>query len=194
MSSPFILAFGHRKRTGKDTACKMFIEYLGQVRPDLIVEHVSFAKKLKACCYDLFGWAGLQPAEFYELEENAHLREVKLELVGLTPREIWIAVGNKLREVYQDVWVDNALRSPTKAHIRVLSDLRYPNEGGIVEKLGGYSVKMVRPDIPDTDDVADSAMQNYDRWSLVIKNEAGLPELREKVIHLADYILRNKIS
>ncbi len=188
MNNALVVGFGHRKRTGKDTASNMLLTHLAALAPDVTVEKVSFAKKLKAVSYDMFGWAGLQPGDFYELDENAHLREVVLPLVGKTPRQIWIEVGNKMREVYADIWVRNALLGP-KAQIIVLSDLRYHNEAGIIEELGGFRYKLNRPGVPISNDVADVNLDNYTNWSEVIQNDGELAELSDKVLVIARTVL-----
>lgn len=183
------VAFGHRKRTGKDTAGGLLKQQLNFLAPFLVVKEVSFATKLKEISYDLFKWAGLQPGAFYELPENAHLREVVLPAVGKTPRQIWIEVGNKLREVCPEVWVQNAL-FVDGADVVIVRDLRYLNEADIIESKGGHRYKMVRDSAPVSNDVADCNLDTYDRWTGIITNNGTIDDLAHKMYGLAKSIIR----
>jgi hypothetical protein len=184
-----IVAFGHRKRTGKDTAGGLLRKHLAVIAPELRVEEVSFAAKLKEISYDLFGWGGLQPGPYYELPENAHLREVVLPLLGKTPRQIWIEVGNLMRQVHSDVWINNALFVP--ADIVIVRDLRYHNEADIIEAKGGDRYKMVRDGVPVSNDVADVNLDNYTKWSGIIYNNGTITDLSDKMVDLAEKVVRD---
>lgn len=182
-----IVAFGHRKRTGKDTAAGLLQAHLNRLCPTLKVEQVSFATKLKEISYDLFKWGGLQPGAFYELPENAHLREVVLPLLGKTPRQIWIEVGNLMRQVHPEVWIKNALF--VDADVIIVRDMRYHNEAGEVESQGGLRYKMIRDSAPVSNDVADVNLDTYDRWTELIYNNGSLEELDAKVLDLAKIVI-----
>lgn len=167
-----IIAFGHRKRVGKDTAAKFLDTHLRCHGIKSV--KLSFAAKHKAVCYDMFHWAGLQPGIFYEDEKNAHLREVVLPKIGKTPRQIWIEVGNKMREVYSDVWIDNALYGTPNAQILIITDLRFANEASKVKSLNGVIFKIIRPDAPVSDDASDSALDDYTGWDRILENTGDL--------------------
>jgi len=183
-----IVAFGHRKRTGKDTAGGLLHKHLRIIAPELRVEEVSFALKLKETSYELFKWGGLQPGPFYELAENAHLREVVLPLLGKTPRQIWIEVGNLMREVHPDVWINNALYA--EADIVIVRDLRYHNEANIIEAKGGERYKMVRDGVEISNDVADVNLDNYQKWTGLVYNNGTIADLSDKMLDLAERVVR----
>ena len=110
-----IIAFGHRRRVGKDTATNALIDMLA-IR-GIPAVRVSFADGLKEVCTDIFGWAGLHgPAHYEEFPQEKE--EILLDL-GLSPRTIWIETGNKLRQVYEDVWIDMALNLPISLNVIV---------------------------------------------------------------------------
>jgi len=182
-----IVAFGHRKRTGKDTAAQMLTQHLTRLAPELKVEQVSFATKLKEVSYELFKWGGLQPGAFYEIEANAHLREVVLPLIGKTPRQIWIEVGNFMRQVHPEVWIKNALF--VDADVIIVRDMRYFNEAGEVEGRGGLRYKMIRNSAPISNDVADCNLDTYDRWTELVYNNGSLDDLDSKVESLANRVI-----
>jgi len=174
-----IIAFGHRKRVGKDTAAKFLDTHLRC--HGLRSVKLSFASKLKEVCYSMFHWAGLQPGIFYEDDKNAHLREVVLPLIGKTPRQIWIEVGNKMREVYADVWIDNALLGSGSAQLVIITDLRFANEAKKVHSLGGKIFKITRPDVPVSDDASDCALDGFTGWDGVLENNGDLKAFHELV-------------
>ena len=174
-----ILAFGHRKSVGKSTASKFLTTHLRCENPDLKIKEVSFAAKLKDISWQLFGWAGLQRGVYYETHYRE--KEFKLPRLGLTPRDIWIGVGNKLREVYENIWIDYALQ--TKVDIVIISDLRFSNEACAITKMGGRLVKINR-DVPKGIDPAEVDLMNWGDWDNIIDNNGTLNELNEKVITL----------
>jgi hypothetical protein len=180
-----IIAFGHRRRVGKDTATRLFVDALAS--KNIPARQVSFAGSLKDVCADIFGWAGLQGPSHYE-EHPAEKEEI-LPALGLSPRRIWIDVGNKLREVYEDVWIDLALNQAAKEKtVIIISDLRYPNEVDKVHCAGGVVVKIVRDKAPISNDVADTALANYEKWDMTIENNGTIDEFRQHLLPLVHIV------
>ena len=184
-----IVAFAHRKRVGKDTAAKMLDTILRINNPGIKIAKLSFASKLKDVCFQLFGWAGLMPGIFYEDDRNAHLREVVLPKIGKTPRQIWIEVGNKMREVYADVWIDNALLGAS-ADILIITDLRFENEAVKIHALGGRVIKITRQSAPVSDDASDSALDGYNGFDKIISNSGTLHDFNAEMVTLAGEIIQ----
>lgn len=175
------IGFGHRSRVGKDTASKFLNTELRLAGVKTV--HVSFAWKLKEICYDLYGWAGLkQPIHYENFPAD---RQIKLPILGLTPVEIWVAVGNKLREVYPKTWIDLALRGNKNAEFVIVSDVRYQNEVEAIKELGGRVYKIVRPDAAVLDTVADNALENFTGWDALIENNGTQESLYEKIKTMA---------
>lgn len=184
-----IIAFAHRKRVGKDTAAKFLDTALRLERPGIKVRKVSFAAKLKDICHQLFGWAGLQPGVYYENPANESKREEVLPAIGKTPRQIWIEVGNKMREVYPDVWVDNALRSLDSSYILIVTDCRFENEVNKIHELGGVVYKITRPDAPVSDDASDCALEGFAGFDGIIVNGGTLKDLHNSINEIAKGLL-----
>lgn len=178
-----IFGFGHRSRVGKDTAALFLTSYIRQHvrgRGKNVVK-TSFAAKLKSITHDIYGWAGLEAAEFYELPENEHLRNVKLQPINKTPVEIWIEFGTTVgRAIYYDTWIQFPLQQ--KRDYLIISDVRFPNEAEVIKKSGGMIFKIENPSVPLRDSVADNALQDFKGWDGTIINDRDLKSFNSSII------------
>lgn len=183
--NPMIVGLGHRKRVGKD----LFAEFLRDALAvrQIYTERTSFAYSLKSVCNQLYGWAGMRHAQYYE--EHPEFRDIVLEAIGKTPRTIWIEVGNKLREVYPHTWIKSVVGDECYAEVLIVRDVRYPNEAEEIQKLGGLLIKVERPDVPNTDDVADCALEGFDGWDSVVVNDGSIGRFREKAAELVQTLI-----
>lgn len=161
-----LIGIGHYSRTGKDTLAKAIVNQCANRNPSLKVRKYSFAGKLKEVAHYLYAWAGLQDGPFYETEEGARLRDVPLQ-IGLTPVEVWIGVGNKLREVYRATWVHPVIFDfiNDDSDVGIITDVRFPDEITAVENIRShFLIKTVRPGVSPRDSVSDRALLDCDRW------------------------------
>lgn len=190
-----IIAFGHQKRVGKDTAAGFVSTYLRVEKKVGSVKKAGFADKLKDVCHQLYSWAGLMPKEYYDQPNYAHMREVVLPAIGKTPREIWISFGNEVKTAtYPATWLDYLLKS-TEADWLIVSDMRFPIEADRILDLGGLVIKVTRPSVPHTSDAADDPLLSYENWSDHIINDGTLADFYNKVIGVVDaYIHRDLCS
>lgn len=177
-----IIAFGHRKRVGKDLACNLLFRHLRLNKKD--VQKSGFAHELKVICNQLYGWGGLQLPSYYDKPENEYLREVPLEAFGKTPRQMWIEVSQNLKAVYNDTWLNLLVNKYNKANILLISDLRFPNEVDYIKSNGGIVVRIDNPRVPHSDDPADVALANYDGWDQIILNDGTVEEYNTKLINM----------
>lgn len=181
-----VVSFGHRSRVGKDTCAGFLNTELRMLGTKTV--HVSFASKLKEVCYDLYSWDGMKRAIHYE--NIPADRQKKLPTIGKTPVEIWVEVGNKLREVYLLTWVQAALRGQMNAEVVIVSDVRYPNEIEAIRLLGGKIYKVTNSRAPILDTVADRALQDLPDtdWDGILVNEGTLAELHTQIRILAGQV------
>lgn len=186
-----ILALGHKKRMGKDTLARFMVTYLRTNTKNLNIQKAGFADKLKDIAHQLFRWAGLMDGLYYDA--NHDQREMPLEAIGLTPREIWIGLGNKFRDVYPNVWIDYLLNKSNCDYL-IITDMRYPNEFERVKAMGGFCCKITRNEIPISHDVADDALDHYpdDKWDFHINNSGSLNDLNKDAEFLAKHLMQNK--
>lgn len=179
-----ILAFGHRKNVGKDTCVRFLKTHLRLENPGINIVVKGFADKVKEICYDLYGWAGLQPAHFYEEPGKHGLKEVVLPKIGKSPRQLWIDLGNGLRDrVYEPTWA-HYLFHMTKADVLLINDLRFPTEADYIKDFGGWTVRVDRPDQPKVTDGADDRLADYTSWTGQLVNMGSLNDLQTNVISL----------
>ena len=183
-----IIAFGYKKGSGKDTAAQFLITALKTNCPGTKIQRASFAAKLKDICWQLFGWTGLKPGSFYE--SHRELKEVTLRLGGMTPREIWIKVGNALRDVCPDTWVKSVL-TKTEHDFKIITDLRFWNEALAVRETGGILIRMDR-DVPRGTDPAETELNTWKTWDYVVDNTGSLNDLNTQMVSLAKKLCLKK--
>lgn len=178
-----LIGLGHKKRVGKDTFAQILIQEAE--RRGIKTNRVSFAAKLYEICNELYGWCGQKRKEDYD-GEFGHEKETPLPVIGKSPRQILIEVGNLLRTVYPDTWIAYALNALPINSVSVITDVRYPNEAVAIKKRGGLLIKVTRDSAPVGTDVADTALDGWDGWDLVIDNDGTLEELRFKANRVLD--------
>ena len=185
-----IIAFGHKKNVGKDTAARFLAsEFRLKYKGSQVIKK-GFADKLKDIAHQLYGWAGVKSKEHYDINYNE--KEEFIPIIGKTVRQIWIEIGNNIRDVYLHTWVDNVLKG-TSCDLLAIYDLRYPNESYAIQNLGGFCVRIDRSSIEPTSDIADNALDKFDNWDAVIENNGDLKEFYSNVIWCCEKLLEVKL-
>lgn len=191
-----IIAFGHRKRTGKDTIAKAFEHTLSEKMGKNFVRKIAFADPLYQICHELYSWDGFGTKEDYDLGFKD--KTVLLPNIGKTPRQILIEMGTPaIRQVvYERTWIDCALKNqPPDIKLLLISDLRFPNEFDAVKEAGGVCVRVDRPAIEPTEDIADSALASETRWDCILVNDGSIRRLvYSAATALSEYLERRLIN
>lgn len=104
------------------------------------------------------------------------MRGETLPVVGKSPRQIWVELGNAMRAIYPDIWVDTlfedyALSTPAGGSVLIIPDVRFPNEVKAIRERGGILVKVTAPGVPEDTDGADDVLADYDGWDFTIAND-----------------------
>ncbi len=185
-----IITFGYKKCVGKNECAKFLGIALKLNCPGTKIVHVSFAEKLKGICYQLFSWADLQPGVYYETHRTE--KEQPLPEMNLSPRDIWVGVGNALRTVYQNTWIKYALKKRDDCDFAIISDLRFKNEANAIRAEDGILVKINRPDIEQGTDPAEVDLDDFDDWNYVIENNGELGDLNKQMVMLAETLCQKK--
>jgi len=188
---PLFIGLGHYKRTGKDSFADYLIAALYRRDQKLRVIKKSMAWKLKQICHELYGWAGLREPEFYETIHGGELREVVLEEIGKSPRQIWIDFGTAaVREkVYDRTWLDYVFRAKHEADVIIVPDIRFENEAMAVQGRNGTLVKIVRPGYGPGENRPDRELLGFRGWDNVIGEDGQMGSLQEWAALYADWIV-----
>lgn len=135
-----ILAFySPYPRAGKSTALRC-IAGLAQAR-NVEVRCESFARPIRRFVQDLLHKSGVP---YRDVPKDAPLPGVP---GGKSFRDFMIAMGQSLRSVWPDIWVER-LRGEIRSHrdeLVVVDDLRMPNEYNMLREEGA---KIVRIEVP----------------------------------------------
>jgi hypothetical protein len=186
-----IAAFGFRRKTGKDTLCKFIQRHINISRRKIRVNVAGFADPIKKIAYDLYGWMGVKPGSYYE----DHPEEKEAALIGLPSgcknvRDLWILLGNKMREVIDpNIWV-NALLKTDNCDILLIKDLRFENEIDHVLRNNGEVNRVDRPGTDGADGEADTVLMNETRWNNVYNNDGDRNKLHQLAIDIAERLVK----
>lgn len=180
-----ILAFGYKKQRGKDSICNLIKDHLGVYAPSLTVVKVGFADKLKDICYQLYGWAGLKRGVYYETHYEE--KEMLLPRLDFTPRQIWIAVGNALRGVYEATWIDYVLNGGIEADVILIKDMGFTNEALSVRHRDGFLFKLEREG-PLSPDARETELDTWTDWDKIIGNNGSLRDLHTQAVAICTEI------
>jgi len=187
-----VVGLGCTAQVGKDTAA----EYLEKIYPGK-VKRVAFADKLKKITMELFGLSWEQCYGSQEIKETVDPR------YDMTPREIMQGVGEKMRKVYPDIWVDTVFNVTIPQWVEqgfdcfIISDVRYPNEGDKVHKEGGVVVKVTREGSGVTvgaSHSSETAMQDYQDFDFVLNNSSSFEDYYQKLDKLMEEIGYGRIQ
>ncbi len=188
-----IIGLGHRSGHGKDTAAKFLDTHLRATCPKLKVRRISFADELKAVTYRLYKWTGIQPPIAYE--NNRALRSVPIEaLGGITIVDLWVLVGEKMRQVYDKTWLHWVTKTDHSIEVAIIADVRHPNEADEIVDTGNMLYRIWNPRIPNREldpnaKTIDHMLEGYSRWSGEILNDGDLKNLNALCIDLGNQLI-----
>lgn len=185
-----VVAFGHRSRVGKDSAAKFLSSALRIQAPRLNVRTISFAAKLKDITHQLYAWAGAKPAMHYENKPAD--RDQKLPGFDGTIVDLWVSVGEKLREVDKMTWICPVTRVDFGLDVLIVPDLRHTNE---FEELRTrpftYLCKVTNSRVPRREGKSiDDMLETETRWHLAFENEGTLKDLNTQMTDFATHLIK----
>lgn len=173
-----IIAFSGYARSGKDEAAGALMS-LGFSR-------IAFADKLREFTY------AINPTVWSkDFISNDTLRNIidfygwdkyKDSQWGDDIRRILQRVGTEggRQVIGENVWVDATLNN-LKDGKYAIADVRFPNEADAVRKMGGYVVRIIRPEIgPANNHASETALDKY-HFDDVIHNDGTLKQFQDTV-------------
>jgi hypothetical protein len=181
---------GHQ-RSGKDTA----YEIIRAAYPH--ATRLAFADKIKESLAALFG-VSIREIDVLKEEGGVFKVEGKSFEHSYTWRSFAQRYGTEAhRDIFgEDFWVDKILPYPDEAGIEshkhellIITDVRFPNEALRIKNLGGWIVKIKRPEIEYHDshsseeDLIDSLIYHE------VINDGSLDLYKERVMKVVDSLI-----
>src|SRR5690606_30036924 len=114
-----IIAFGHKKRVGKDTAAKFLMAAFRAKQ--INCQRLSFGDQIKSIAHRMFGHLGLEDAPYY-FNHPESIEQI-LPAIGKSPRQIWDDLGVMGRKIWPYTWSSLALKD-MDCDIAICSDFR----------------------------------------------------------------------
>lgn len=169
-----IIGISGKAGSGKDTLAKYLRDILPHVDNVPYYEIVHFADLLKeavqtTCVLD----------DWHTQTQEGKKTELEW-LDGMTVREVLQKFGTAIREgVHPDFWV-RALMEGTDDWDIIIPDVRFPNEAEEIRKRGGILVRIEREGAGAGNHISETALDDYDKWDIVIFNDYDLDTLKEQ--------------
>jgi hypothetical protein len=169
-----VIGFGATAQVGKDTAAA----YLEKKYPGR-VKRVAFADKLKKITMDLFDLSQEQCYGPQDIKEAIDPR------YGKSPRKIMQEVGEKMREIYPDIWVDTVFYTTIPKYEEegydcfAVADMRYPNEANGIRGKNGFAVRVDRDGVGvevGKEHSSETALKYYEKFDFIIDNNGSFEE------------------
>lgn len=183
-----IVGIGYKKGRGKDSLANFMKDHLSINCKGCTVRVVGFADKLKDLCFQLYGWAGLQRGIYYE--SHYEEKEIILPAIGMSARNIWIAVGNALRDVYSYSWIHFLTKNPQNVDVLLVKDLGFVNEAEEIRAVNGVLVKVEREG-PMATDGREVELDGWSDWDVVAGNHGSLRDLQQVAVQICtEHILK----
>jgi hypothetical protein len=137
-----IIGITGERQTGKNTLAN-YIQYSNNLISTRrhIIEIKSFAAKLKSLCQEMFPL--IKNMDYYEY--NPIDKEIEIPKYKMSPRDIWIKVGQELRTINPDVFVEYLINNITNFDRHyIISDVRFQNEIDHLKKANAVIIKLNR--------------------------------------------------
>lgn len=163
-----IVAFGHRRRVGKNTAADYLFSALKNQNSKLKVFKGGFADAVKEQAHNMFAWAGVHPGYYYE--NNLGTKELVLPDLGCSARDVWIHIGEEMRKICPLLWVKLLWENiPADTDVVIIYDLRKLPEANYIIEQGGTCHRILR-EVEEFSDPVDSELRDFKRWASDIEN------------------------
>jgi hypothetical protein len=213
-----VFAFGHRARSGKDTAANEIIKQRGLTTVDAVLDKTTerydirkygFADALKIevtnlarkaggmeklfapdYCFPKKGYVVTLP-EWVKYDPNPDMSDPLCPLGKQRALLQWY--GSDYRRTDDDLYWIRQLEQTIeleKPQIAILSDLRFPNEMEWTLQYG-EAVRVDRAGLPPSTHVSEIALADSTDWSLILENNRSLEEFLLGAVTAFDELLLN---
>ena len=172
--------------SGKSLVSSVFCDVLDSMGKRVLVK--SFAYPIYKIVSDL---TDLSIEEIKRRKRNHVTIQIKDKVTNY--RNILQTIGNGLREYGgDDIWIDSLFGSDNDRVITdltwvndwwIIEDLRYPNEAQRIKSLSGKLIRIERKKSEDNEHTAETSLDNWKDWDLVIENNYSSVEEAKKEIN-----------
>ena len=161
--SKFIITLSGKQFCGKDTVAKILLEKLSNFRR-----------------------IGLADAIKLKYSERTGLSVEEIETNKSKYRPDLIALGNEGRAINPDYWLNTILEQEFNV---IVPDVRMPHEADVFKSNNAFCIRVEassearskRGVLSREDDYTETALDDYDKWDYVIKNEDSYETLEKDV-------------
>lgn len=178
-----IIAVSGKKRSGKDTFCKIAKKYL-QEKYNLEYQNKKFADKLKLICSIMTG----TPLEYWY--DGSHYDDI-IPMWNITIREFMQKLGTEgTREIlHPDTWIFSLFSDYKKDDKWIITDLRFQNEALFLSNRGSIRVRVNRPGLKSKDKhQSEIDLDKYKGFDYIISNDSTIEDFEIKVKKIIDNI------
>lgn len=162
-----LIAVCGRAKSGKDE----FFKQANKMFPELSFYRSYFSLEVKKIAASIiFG-----STSFYDQFNDHEVKESE-NFIGVTNRELLVAIGDGIRQYIPDIWIKQ-IYLPAGRNI-IITDMRYPNEANFVRSKGGLVVKVKR----DSDDLipTESSVDEI-KPDIEIDNNSSLEDYKKQI-------------
>lgn len=184
-----IIGLVGRKQAGKDTVADFLVEELGYTR-------VAFADTLRQMAYDINPVVSVDPLLYYADVIDSIGYEAGKATYEEFRRFLQRLGTNGIRKVDPDFWINQAYKRIQEIPGDVvITDVRFYNEVGTVERLGGVTARVHRPGVSDipAEHESESELDEY-RANYVLMNDATIEALQAQAMSLHAAVLLDKVQ
>jgi hypothetical protein len=177
-----------QKQVGKDTVFEILKPYLEKELNKKFVR-IAFADEVKnlLCKFRYYEGGKLVRITREYIEENKNNTLIALGM-KMCIRDAMNNIGDRFREISQDIWIQMAFLNTPKDEGKVVTDIRYLDEAAFIkEEMKGINIKVLR----------DQVFQESGHRSEIsfLEHDRKIPHDFEGPAYLPDspydYILRN---
>ena len=213
-----VFAFGHRARSGKDTAANEIIKQRGLTTVDAVLDKTTerydirkygFADALKIEVTNLARKAGgmeklfapdycfpkksyvVTLPEWVKYDPNPDMSDPLCPLGKQRALLQWY--GSDYRRTDDDLYWIRQLEQTIeleKPQIAILSDLRFPNEMEWTLQYG-EAVRVDRAGLPPSTHLSETALEDSTDWSIILENSGSLEDFKIGSVVVFDELLCN---
>jgi len=177
-----IVAFGHRDRVGKDTACAEIAKILDLAGVKVRIDR--FAADIYTIHDALIAGADWDTAPYTPMFVEDVTRAAKQILMKfgsekpLKVRELLRYIGARGRQDDPDIWANKLAKRIMPEYINLIADLRFKNEASVLKNIAHAQcalVNIIKSSQVASDDISEHDLDKAE-WNYVIHNDGTLEE------------------